>query len=74
MKPEDDLTLREQQVLELLADGLCNKEIAATLGCSPSTVQVHLTHIFNKLGVDNRVKAARRYWERYLRAAVVAVE
>jgi len=46
---------REAQVLELLKQGLTNRQIALRLGISYLTVKVHLHHIYTKLGVDNRV-------------------
>ena len=49
-----DLTLREQQVLELVEQGLRNKEIALELGIKPGTVKIHLKHIFEKTGVRGR--------------------
>jgi DNA-binding NarL/FixJ family response regulator len=51
------LSGREQQVLGMLARGLRNKEIAEQLFIAPSTVNYHLTAIFNKLGVANRTEA-----------------
>ena len=51
------LTDREQEVLRLAACGLSNAEIAARLYLSIRTVQVHLSHIFNKLGVGSRTEA-----------------
>jgi DNA-binding NarL/FixJ family response regulator len=54
------LTPREAEVLELLADGMTNREIAAQLFISQKTVGTHLGHIFDKLGVHNRVEAAGR--------------
>jgi len=48
------LTPREHQVLELVAHGLKNREIAAELGIRPGTVKVHLKHIFEKTGVRGR--------------------
>ena len=50
----DDLTGREQQVLELVERGLKNKEIADNLGIRPGTVKIHLKHIFEKTGVHGR--------------------
>ena len=44
--------------LELLAGGMVNKQIARALGISESTVKVHLGHIYQRLGVDNRSRAA----------------
>lgn len=61
-----ELTLRQQRVLELLSTGLSNKNIARTLEISEVTVKAHVTAIFRKLGVTNRVQAgleARRLRE-----------
>lgn len=52
------LTARERQVLELLAGGLANKEIAFTLKISENTVKNHLRNILEKLHLQNRVQAA----------------
>ncbi|MDX2153941.1 MAG: response regulator transcription factor [Bryobacteraceae bacterium] len=49
-----DLTAREQQVLELVEQGMKNKEIAQHLGIRPGTVKIHLKHIFEKTGVRGR--------------------
>lgn len=57
-----DLTAREQEVCELLAQGRTNQEIATTLVISISTAKVHVQHILEKLGVRSRVDAAR-LWE-----------
>ena len=51
------LSERELEVLRLAAEGLANKEIAVDLGLSPRTVQSHVRHILNKLGVASRVEA-----------------
>jgi DNA-binding NarL/FixJ family response regulator len=48
------LTQREQQVAELVEQGLKNKEIARALGICPGTVKIHLKHIFEKTGVRGR--------------------
>jgi len=48
------LTFREQQVAELVEQGLKNKEIARSLGICPGTVKIHLKHIFEKTGVRGR--------------------
>jgi DNA-binding NarL/FixJ family response regulator len=55
-----DLTLREIEVLTLLAQGFTNKEIAETLVISTNTVKRHLQAIFDKLGVHTRAAAAGR--------------
>ncbi len=52
------LTAREKNVLKLVAEAQTNKEIAASLGISLSTVKRHLENIFYKLHVQNRVGAA----------------
>ncbi len=56
-----DLTRREQEVLELLSQGMANKEIAATLSLSVDTVQYHLKHIYIKLHVRSRTEAVARF-------------
>jgi two-component system, NarL family, response regulator YdfI len=53
----EHLTARESAVLELLADGLGNKQVAARLGISDHTVKAHLVAIFAKLGVSTRTGA-----------------
>jgi DNA-binding NarL/FixJ family response regulator len=61
-----ELTLRQRRVLELLSTGLSNKRIARALDISEITVKAHVTAIFRKLGVSNRVQAgleARRVLE-----------
>jgi DNA-binding NarL/FixJ family response regulator len=52
------LSVREHEVLILLADGCDNVEIARRLFLSPSTVKNHVSKLLDKLGVDNRVQAA----------------
>jgi len=54
------VTERERQVLALVASGKTNVEIAAVLAISARTVQKHLEHIFQKLGVETRTAAAVR--------------
>ena len=51
------LTPRECEVLEALASGLSNKEIARRLGISPNTVKTHIANLVGKLGVSGRGKA-----------------
>jgi DNA-binding CsgD family transcriptional regulator len=52
------ITDREREVLALVASGKTNSEIAAVLAISARTVQKHLEHIFQKLGVETRTAAA----------------
>jgi DNA-binding NarL/FixJ family response regulator len=54
----EQLTERELEVLRLLAEGLDNNEIGLRLYLSPTTVKRHISAIFMKLGVSNRVQAA----------------
>ncbi|WP_413452548.1 helix-turn-helix transcriptional regulator [Georgenia phoenicis] len=58
--PEQGLTTRELQVLELLADGLLAASIARRLRVSVRTVHCHLAHIYAKLGEHDRLSAVRR--------------
>lgn len=58
-KPKQELTPRESEVHELLAQGLTNEEIAKSLFISLSTTKVHVKHIYEKLGVRSRLEAAR---------------
>jgi DNA-binding CsgD family transcriptional regulator len=55
-----NLTRRECEILELLASGQSNKELARKLGVSPNTVKTHLSSLFAKLDVDRRVKAIEK--------------
>ncbi len=55
--PVPPLTLREEEVLRLMADGLRNKEIAARLGISERTATFHVGNVLSKLGADGRVEA-----------------
>ena len=52
------LTGREREVLDLVAEGLTNKEIARRLAVSPATVKAHVERIRGKLGVSDRTQAA----------------
>lgn len=58
------LTPSELAVLEALAGGLVNKQIAADLGIAQQTVKFHLTNVYRKLGVSNRTEAIRYAFER----------
>ncbi|NLN75153.1 MAG: helix-turn-helix transcriptional regulator [Armatimonadetes bacterium] len=54
------LTKRETQVLSLVLEGKSSREVAFALFCSKRTVDYHLTKIYEKLEVSNRVQAMRR--------------
>jgi DNA-binding NarL/FixJ family response regulator len=56
----EPLTPREVEVLELMAEGLSNKNIATRLGISDQTVKFHVAAISGKLGAANRTDAVRR--------------
>ena len=55
---QSDLSPREHEVIQLVVDGLSNKLIADRLNLTEATVKTHLTHIFEKLGVEDRTQAA----------------
>lgn len=52
------LTEREKEILQLIAKGLSNKDVAHTLNLSEGTVKVHVSHILGKLHVSSRTEAA----------------
>lgn len=54
-----NLTPRQIEVLQCLADGMANKQIAYKLGISEGTVKIHLTLLMRALGVTNRLSAVR---------------
>jgi len=54
------LTAREAEVLQWIANGKTNREIAEILGISPRTINKHLEQLFPKLGVENRTAAAAK--------------
>jgi NarL family two-component system response regulator LiaR len=58
------LTDREKAVLELIATGLMNKEVANELNMSPATARTHIQHIYEKLHVNTRVEAVNLYLKR----------
>jgi DNA-binding NarL/FixJ family response regulator len=51
------LTQRELEILQIIAKGLSNNEVASVLGLSKATIRTHLEHIYEKLDVTNRVEA-----------------
>ena len=57
----EELSPREHAVLNLVAEGLPNAQIAARLSISTHAVKFHLASIYRKLGVANRTEAATRY-------------
>jgi DNA-binding CsgD family transcriptional regulator len=54
------LTPRECEILQLLASGQSNKELARRLGISPNTVKTHVARLYEKLEVDRRVQAIEK--------------
>src|SRR5688572_12502314 len=59
-KRHPSLSLREQQVLELVAEGMRNKEIAAALGISADTAGMHVKNLYTKLDVHDRTAAVAK--------------
>ncbi|HXT12006.1 MAG TPA: response regulator transcription factor [Candidatus Angelobacter sp.] len=57
----EGLSPREREILELLANGFPNKEIAARVGLTDGTVRWHLRHVYNKLHVRSRMEAALKF-------------
>jgi DNA-binding CsgD family transcriptional regulator len=57
-EPAAPLTARENEVAELVADGMTNAEIARMLNLSRRTIEVHLDHVRQKLGTRSRVGVA----------------
>jgi DNA-binding NarL/FixJ family response regulator len=57
-RSNDGLTDREQEVLQLIANGMNNREIAETLVISEKTVKTHVSNILSKLHLDDRTQAA----------------
>ncbi len=64
--PDEPLTTREQDVLELLSLGLSNKRIGERLGISEHTVKFHVNAIYGKLGASTRTEAVNRALRRGL--------
>lgn len=61
--PQDELSHREEEVLQHLAKGYVPKEIGAKMNLSYETVRVHLKHIYEKLHVRSRTEAVLKYLE-----------
>lgn len=55
--PAPELTRREREVVQLMADGRSNRAIAASRCLSEATVKTHLVRVYRKLGVDHRAAA-----------------
>jgi DNA-binding NarL/FixJ family response regulator len=64
--PEEPLSAREIEVLQLIAQGTTNREVAARLFISEATVKSHLLHIYTKLGVNDRAAAVAAAFRRGL--------
>lgn len=56
----EQLTAREKEVIQLMAQGLANKQIALSLGISEHTVKFHLSSLYSKLGISSRTEAIKR--------------
>ncbi len=59
-RPQADLSAREVEILQAVARGLSNREVAKELFISEATVKTHLVHVFTKLDVDSRTAAVAR--------------
>ena len=54
--PYDTLTVRERQVLQMIAEGMTSRKIAETLGISAKTVDTHRTRLMRKLDIHDKAK------------------
>jgi two-component system nitrate/nitrite response regulator NarP len=61
--PIQQLTRREKALLEALANGLANKDLAREFDISTNTVKYHLSNLFEKLGVTSRTQAVAYYFK-----------
>jgi DNA-binding NarL/FixJ family response regulator len=57
----EGLSPREREILELLAEGFANKQIASRIGLTDGTVRWHLRHVYHKLHVRSRTEAALKF-------------
>ncbi len=67
LNPLAGLTDREREILEALAEGMTNQQLANAFGISLNTVKFHLKNLYGKLGVDNRAQAVAKYLGRATR-------
>jgi DNA-binding CsgD family transcriptional regulator len=65
-----ELTAREHRVVALLLSGASNRQLAEALCVSDNTVETHLRHIYEKLGVRGRQQVLARYFRETARAAL----
>ena len=61
--PSYDLTAKERVILDLVANGKSNKEIARAQGVAPETIKSHMKNIFQKMDVTSRTQAAMKMRE-----------
>jgi two-component system, NarL family, response regulator LiaR len=66
MTPQHQLTDREIEILQLLAEGLCNQQIANQLCITIRTVKFHTNNIYTKLAVNSRSQAIAWAWKHQL--------
>jgi DNA-binding CsgD family transcriptional regulator len=59
-----NLTARQAEVLAALVEGDSNKEIAQRLGCAENTVELHVTGLLRRAGVDSRLRLVSHYWSK----------
>jgi DNA-binding NarL/FixJ family response regulator len=64
-REKDPLTVREQEILALVARGESSPAIARNLGLAENTVKTHLANVYRKTGARNRVQATRFYLGHY---------
>ncbi len=62
-KPEPQLSPREEEVINLLAQGFSNEQICDELSITMGTVKNHVSHVYSKLGVNSRAEAVVWWWE-----------
>jgi len=60
------LTVREEQILKLIAQGFSNREISTLLSISESTAENHIHHIYTKLRISNRAQAVAHAFQIFI--------